>query len=158
MASRTIFWVFGMTQPGIEPRSPGPLANLSGMADRKFWGFTRDKLLEKLYKLCSLDQHILNKMSKVYFKKILLGRSSKSWLTSGTLYSGWKIFSQQPASETPGSDQILQCFCCSTMGNYARDWNLVTLTNCSWTNQNIYCVWDTNGSLDPDQKTWLSVY
>ena len=21
------FWVFGMTQPGIEPRSPGPLAN-----------------------------------------------------------------------------------------------------------------------------------
>ena len=26
-ASSTIFWVFGMTQPGIEPRSPGPLAN-----------------------------------------------------------------------------------------------------------------------------------
>ena len=25
--SRTIFWVFGMTQPGIEPQSPGPLAN-----------------------------------------------------------------------------------------------------------------------------------
>ena len=21
------FWVFGMTRPGIEPRSPGPLAN-----------------------------------------------------------------------------------------------------------------------------------
>ena len=26
-ASSTIFWVFGMTRPGIEPRSPGPLAN-----------------------------------------------------------------------------------------------------------------------------------
>ena len=26
-ASSTIFWVFGMTQPGIEPRFPGPLAN-----------------------------------------------------------------------------------------------------------------------------------
>ena len=26
-ASRTIFWVFGMTRLGIEPRSPGPLAN-----------------------------------------------------------------------------------------------------------------------------------
>ena len=26
-ASSTIFWVFGMTQPGIEPRSPGPLVN-----------------------------------------------------------------------------------------------------------------------------------
>ena len=26
-ASSTIFWVFGMTWPGIEPRSPGPLAN-----------------------------------------------------------------------------------------------------------------------------------
>ena len=26
-ASSTIFCVFGMTQPGIEPRSPGPLAN-----------------------------------------------------------------------------------------------------------------------------------
>ena len=25
--SSTIFWVFGMTRPGIEPRSPGPLAN-----------------------------------------------------------------------------------------------------------------------------------
>ena len=23
----TIFWVFGITQPGIEPQSPGPLAN-----------------------------------------------------------------------------------------------------------------------------------
>ena len=26
-ASSTIFWVFGMTRRGIEPRSPGPLAN-----------------------------------------------------------------------------------------------------------------------------------
>ena len=26
-ASSTIFWVFGMTQPGIEPRSPGALVN-----------------------------------------------------------------------------------------------------------------------------------
>ena len=26
-ASSTIFWVFGMTLPGIEPWSPGPLAN-----------------------------------------------------------------------------------------------------------------------------------
>ena len=26
-ASSTIFWVFGMNQPGIEPWSPGPLAN-----------------------------------------------------------------------------------------------------------------------------------
>ena len=26
-ASSTIFWVFGITRPGIEPRSPGPLAN-----------------------------------------------------------------------------------------------------------------------------------
>ena len=25
--SSTIFWVFGMTRLGIEPRSPGPLAN-----------------------------------------------------------------------------------------------------------------------------------
>ena len=25
-ASSTIFWIFGMTGPGIEPRSPGPLA------------------------------------------------------------------------------------------------------------------------------------
>ena len=27
VASSTIFWVFGMTRPGIKPRSPGPLAN-----------------------------------------------------------------------------------------------------------------------------------
>ena len=26
-ASSTIFIVFGMTRPGIEPRSPGPLVN-----------------------------------------------------------------------------------------------------------------------------------
>ena len=26
-ASSTIFWVFRMTRPGIEPRAPGPLAN-----------------------------------------------------------------------------------------------------------------------------------
>ena len=25
--SSTIFYVFGMTRPGIDPRSPGPLAN-----------------------------------------------------------------------------------------------------------------------------------
>ena len=28
-ASSTNFWVFGMTRPGIEPRSPGPLANIT---------------------------------------------------------------------------------------------------------------------------------
>ena len=28
MVSSTIFKVFGMTRPGIEPRSPGPLANM----------------------------------------------------------------------------------------------------------------------------------
>ena len=28
MASSTIFWVFGMTQHGIEPQSPRPLANM----------------------------------------------------------------------------------------------------------------------------------
>ena len=27
-ASSTIFWVFGMTRPGIEPLSPGPSANM----------------------------------------------------------------------------------------------------------------------------------
>ena len=27
VASSTIFGIFGMTQPGIEPMSPGPLAN-----------------------------------------------------------------------------------------------------------------------------------
>ena len=27
MVSSSIFKVFGMTRPGIEPRSPGPLAN-----------------------------------------------------------------------------------------------------------------------------------
>ena len=27
MIKKTIFKVFGMTQPGIEPRSPGPLAD-----------------------------------------------------------------------------------------------------------------------------------
>ena len=26
-ASSAIFWVFRMTQPGIEPRSPGPMVN-----------------------------------------------------------------------------------------------------------------------------------
>ena len=26
-ALNTIFWVFGMTRPGIEPRSPGPFVN-----------------------------------------------------------------------------------------------------------------------------------
>ena len=28
-ASSTIFWVFGMTRPGIEPRSPGPICEHS---------------------------------------------------------------------------------------------------------------------------------
>ena len=27
MVSSTIFWVLGMTRPGIEPQSPGPLGN-----------------------------------------------------------------------------------------------------------------------------------
>ena len=28
VASSTIFYVFGMTRPGIEPKSPGPLQEL----------------------------------------------------------------------------------------------------------------------------------
>ena len=38
--SNTIFWVLGITQPGIEPSSPGPLANtltnmlMSGLMSR----------------------------------------------------------------------------------------------------------------------------
>ena len=34
----TIFWFFGMTRPGIEPQSPGPLANTltTTPIDRKY--------------------------------------------------------------------------------------------------------------------------
>ena len=34
-ALSTIFWVFGMTQPGIEPWSPGPLAKTGAQSQVK---------------------------------------------------------------------------------------------------------------------------
>ena len=56
-ASSTIFWVFGMTRPGIEPRSPGPLANtltarpMSGMERISFWIRRHWKLICAVFKL-----------------------------------------------------------------------------------------------------------
>ena len=36
-ASSTIFWVFGMTWPGIEPQSAGPLAKTELFDIELFW-------------------------------------------------------------------------------------------------------------------------
>ena len=52
-SSSTIFWVFGMTQPGIEPRSPGPLANtlttmpMSGIKNMNIYIYIYIYMMEK---------------------------------------------------------------------------------------------------------------
>ena len=51
--SSTIFKVFGMTQPGIEPRSPGPLANTLATN----LPFVTEKCLNTTYK-----GHLINKV------------------------------------------------------------------------------------------------
>ena len=47
-ASSTIFWVFGMTRPGIEPRSLGPLANIHLIGRMsKIWNLITDMLYKE---------------------------------------------------------------------------------------------------------------
>ena len=52
VASSTIFWVFGMTRPGIESRSLGPLANTQLIRSK----LNYLKLLSKWFNLALSDQ------------------------------------------------------------------------------------------------------
>ena len=51
VVSSTIFKVFGMTRPGIEPRSPGPLANTltAGPMSRYFMFIYRYHIITDVY-------------------------------------------------------------------------------------------------------------
>ena len=55
-ASSTIFWVFGMIRPGIEPRPPGALANT----------LTINTYEDKQIGLCK-DSHIPKSMLLLFF-------------------------------------------------------------------------------------------
>ena len=69
-ASSTIFWVFGMTQPGIEPRSPGPLANTLlwfGLAYQLLW-------VIHIYPTPPLEQDMTRGQ---FFKRNLTGLNSE---------------------------------------------------------------------------------
>ena len=68
-ASSTIFWVFGMTWPGIEPRSPGSLANtltimpMSGgveMPINKYTKLNQTKCFDLLYYIPRIFNDIFN--------------------------------------------------------------------------------------------------
>ena len=66
-ASSTIFWVFGMTRPGIEPRSPGPLANT--LTARPMSGIL-------LFVIATIPlNHILRKCTEGY----TLHKSQENW-------------------------------------------------------------------------------
>ena len=56
-ASSTIFWVFGMTRPGIEPRSPGPLANTLGSQINMQCSLIREITLYK-FELCHITEEV----------------------------------------------------------------------------------------------------
>ena len=58
------FWVFGMTRPGIEPRSPGPLANtllIRLMARLKGWYAIKERIQSPTFILLAKDQWFYEK-------------------------------------------------------------------------------------------------
>ena len=55
--SSTIFWVFGMTCPGIELRSPGPLANtLLTKPQISYWNTYLEKITQ-IFDLATISQN-----------------------------------------------------------------------------------------------------
>ena len=61
--SSTIFWVFVMTQPWIEPQSPGPLANESPTGQRvdslKMENLNSDQICYTFFCLCFMASRAL---------------------------------------------------------------------------------------------------
>ena len=64
VASSTIFWVFGMTRPWIEPWSPRPLANTTQIVSIKFF---LCKLSTFFVQYCTYTVHSLSKIFSVHF-------------------------------------------------------------------------------------------
>ena len=82
-ASSTIFKVFGMTRPGIEPRSPGPLANtltifINGLGDL---GSIPGQVIPKTQKMV-LDASLLNTQ---HYKVQIKGKVEQSKERSSAL-------------------------------------------------------------------------
>ena len=85
-ASSTIFWVFGMTRPGIEPRSPGPMANT--LAARPMSGIIPDGIiytfirpLAKIMELAHVEDVHLSFLARLSL--ILSRHFSQSFIASG---------------------------------------------------------------------------
>ena len=68
--SSSIFKVFGMTRPGIEPRSPGPLANtLTAEGDILIRICLLHKKAENLMKITRSSTSTLNEDTEFSFKQ-----------------------------------------------------------------------------------------
>ena len=71
-ASSTIFKVFGMTRPGIEPRSPRPLANTNHSANVQLIGLVDRVFTNDLGNPSSIPGHVIPKTLKMVLDASLL--------------------------------------------------------------------------------------
>ena len=81
--SSTIFWVFGMTWPGIEPRFPGPLANtllIRLIKLNNIWIFIK-KVFSFRRKVDTFEkkQQHLNLKKKMFEKRIWINIKKGHW-------------------------------------------------------------------------------
>ena len=92
----TVFWVIGMTRPGIEPWSPGSLANtLPTWQMGRYLGSISGRVIPKTLKMV-LDSSLLNNQQyKVRIKgKVEKSRERRSDLTNTSAY---KLLKREPS-------------------------------------------------------------
>ena len=80
VASSSIFWVFGMTRQGIEPRSPGPLAKFDVKWPEKGWYVVKQNNQQTNQ---ANKQNFAHRPSRL----ICLGFFEKTIVTNGIKYS-----------------------------------------------------------------------
>ena len=76
------FWVFGMTQPGIEPRSPRPLANTLPIRLKNVLFLTRNKKDISINQVWSVQHVLFISIKYIIFAFIIFTqplRSGKIW-------------------------------------------------------------------------------
>ncbi len=81
-ASNIIFWVFGMTQPGIEPRSPRPLANTLNIMPTPLKKLTLAEELGKYIQLVQIQSFSSPRLVAKPRLKYCVPQFTYSWVES----------------------------------------------------------------------------
>ena len=116
-ASSTIFWVFGMTRPRIEPRSSGPLENCHILHVHRGWVNTKSTCIyiniQSVFIFRKLHTHILvNSVNPIKFFFMVLVLTTVSSGEAPVLKFG-RVWSHPITAITPKSTLIQSgSICC----------------------------------------------